>query len=77
MLFYLEDQAQGYGHYLKIGEAHRLENNGRIPVVLIEAQVGEYISEDDIVRIDNSWYQKVIQNIRKYFYRNLNEKSCY
>ncbi|QIW09673.1 mannose-1-phosphate guanylyltransferase/mannose-6-phosphate isomerase [Francisella sp. LA112445] len=40
--------------YIKIGEAHRLENNGKIPVVLIEAQVGEYISEDDIVRIDNN-----------------------
>lgn len=39
--------------YIKIGEVHRLENNGKIPVVLIEAQVGKYISEDDIVRIDN------------------------
>lgn len=38
--------------YIKIGESHRLENNGKIPVVLIEAQVGEYISEDDIIRID-------------------------
>ena len=37
--------------YIKIGESHKLENNGKIPVVLIEVQVGEYISEDDIVRI--------------------------
>ncbi|ASG68355.1 mannose-1-phosphate guanylyltransferase [Francisella halioticida] len=40
--------------YIKIGELHRLENSGQIPVVLIEIQVGEYICEDDIVRIDNN-----------------------
>ena len=39
--------------YIKMGEIHRLENEGKIPVVLIEAQVGEYTGEDDIVRIDN------------------------
>jgi len=37
--------------YIKMGEVHRLENKGKIPVVLIEAQVGEYTGEDDIVRI--------------------------
>ena len=37
--------------YIKMGELHRLENEGKIPVVLIEAQVGEYTGEDDIVRI--------------------------
>ncbi len=37
--------------YIKMGEMHRLENEGKIPVVLIEAQVGEYTGEDDIVRV--------------------------
>ena len=37
--------------YIKMGEVHRLENEGKIPVILIEAQVGEYTGEDDIVRI--------------------------
>jgi mannose-1-phosphate guanylyltransferase len=41
--------------YIKIGEVHRLENKGKIPVVLIEAQVGEYTGEDDIVRIDDDF----------------------
>ncbi len=41
--------------YIKIGEIHRLENEGKIPVVLIEAQVGEYTDEDDIVRIDDDF----------------------
>jgi len=41
--------------YIKMGELHRLENEGKIPVVLIEAQVGEYTGEDDIVRLDDDF----------------------
>lgn len=41
--------------YIKMGEIHRLENEGKMPVVLIEAQVGEYTGEDDIVRIDDDF----------------------
>jgi len=43
--------------YIKMGEAHRLSNEGIIPVVLIEAQVGEYTGEDDIVRIDDDFHR--------------------
>ena len=41
--------------YIKMGEVHRLENEGKIPVVLIEAQVGEYTGEDDIIRIEDDY----------------------
>ncbi len=41
--------------YIKMGEIHRLENKGKIPVILIEAQVGEYVGEDDIVRIEDDF----------------------
>ena len=41
--------------YIKMGEIHRLENEGKIPVVLIEAQVGEYTGEDDIVRLEDDF----------------------
>ena len=41
--------------YIKMGEVHRLENKGKIPVILIEAQVGEYTGEDDIVRIEDDF----------------------
>jgi len=44
--------------YIKMGEIHRLSNLGKIPVVLIEAQVGEYTDEDDIVRLTDD-YQRV------------------
>jgi len=41
--------------YIKMGEVHRLANEGKIPVVLIEVQVGEYTGEDDIVRIEDDF----------------------
>jgi mannose-1-phosphate guanylyltransferase len=41
--------------YIKMGELHRLANEGKIPVVLIEAQVGEYTGEDDIVRVSDDF----------------------
>lgn len=37
--------------YIPIGEQHRLENREAKDLVLIEAQVGDYLGEDDIVRL--------------------------
>ncbi|TDR88996.1 mannose-1-phosphate guanylyltransferase/mannose-6-phosphate isomerase [Enterovirga rhinocerotis] len=39
--------------YLPIGCTHRLVNPGRIPLELIEIQVGSYTGEDDIVRVED------------------------
>ena len=39
--------------YLPIGCVHRMANPGRIPLELIEVQVGSYLGEDDIVRIED------------------------
>jgi len=44
--------------YIKAGEVHRLSNEGKMPVVLIEAQVGEYTGEDDIVRLDDDFMRE-------------------
>lgn len=41
--------------FIKMGEVHRLSNEGKIPIILIEAQVGEYTGEDDIVRISDDF----------------------
>ena len=41
--------------YIPMGEMHRLENPGKIDVVLIEAQVGNYLGEDDIVRVEDDY----------------------
>ena len=39
--------------YLPIGSMHRLDNPGKIPLELIEVQVGSYTGEDDIIRIED------------------------
>ena len=36
-----------------LGEKHRLTNIGDSELVFIEVQVGNYIGEDDIVRIED------------------------
>ncbi len=46
--------------YIKAGEIHRLSNEGKIPLVLIEAQVGSYTGEDDIVRIEDDYKRKEV-----------------
>lgn len=43
--------------YIPMGSVHRLSNEGKIDLVIIEAQVGEYLGEDDIVRIDDDFYR--------------------
>ena len=41
--------------YLPLGCTHRLLNPGRIPLTLIEVQVGSYLGEDDIVRLEDTY----------------------
>ena len=41
--------------YLPLGCTHRLDNPGRIPLTLIEVQVGSYPGEDDIVRLEDTY----------------------
>ncbi len=41
--------------YIPLGNKHRLENPGRIPLELIEIQTGSYLGEDDIVRFEDTY----------------------
>ena len=41
--------------YIPIGVQHRLENQGDVPLRLIEVQVGELLSEEDIVRTEDAY----------------------
>ena len=41
--------------YIPVGTRHRLANPGPEPLVVIEVQVGETLSEDDIVRFDDRY----------------------
>lgn len=41
--------------YIAAGEMHRLQNEGKLPLVIVEVQVGEYTGEDDIVRVEDDY----------------------
>jgi mannose-1-phosphate guanylyltransferase/mannose-6-phosphate isomerase len=45
--------------FIPIGIKHRLENLGKIPVQIIEVQVGEYVGEDDITRYSDQYGRSV------------------
>ena len=39
--------------YIPLGAVHRMENPGKVPMVLIEVQTGPYLGEDDIIRYED------------------------
>lgn len=39
--------------YIPLGAVHRMENPGKVPMVLIEVQTGSYFGEDDIIRYED------------------------
>ena len=43
--------------YIPVGEVHRLQNEGKLPLVIVEVQVGEYTGEDDIIRVEDDFHR--------------------
>ncbi len=41
--------------YIPAGHRHRLQNPGRLNLVMIEVQSGDYLEEDDIVRFEDTY----------------------
>lgn len=46
---------EGQSCYVPKGTPHRLSNPGKVPLEIIEVQNGEYVGEDDIVRLDDDY----------------------
>jgi mannose-6-phosphate isomerase-like protein (cupin superfamily) len=46
---------QNQSTYVPMSTAHRVENPGVIPLVMIEIQNGEYLGEDDITRFEDAY----------------------
>lgn len=44
--------------YIPLGAKHRMENPGKVPMVLIEVQTGTYLGEDDIIRYEDIYARK-------------------
>jgi mannose-1-phosphate guanylyltransferase/mannose-6-phosphate isomerase len=53
----IDDSVQLIGEnqsvYIPLGAVHRMENPGKVPMVLIEVQTGSYLGEDDIIRYED------------------------
>ena len=49
------DLAVNESTYIPIGAVHRIENPGSEPVHIIEVQCGDYLGEDDIVRLEDNY----------------------
>lgn len=47
--------AENESIYVPLGEAHRIANEGRIPLELIEVRTGSYIQDDDIFRMQDDY----------------------
>ena len=45
--------SEGESIYIPIGSPHRMENPGKLPMLLIEVQTGSYFGEDDIIRYED------------------------
>ncbi len=43
--------------YIPLGTRHRLENPGKVPLEMIEVQIGTYLGEDDIIRTDDVYHR--------------------
>jgi mannose-6-phosphate isomerase len=41
-----------------IGQVHRMHNTGMEPLVFIEVQLGTYLGEDDIIRLEDDFSRK-------------------
>ena len=44
---------EGQSVYVPLGSVHRMENPGKLPMLLIEVQIGSYLGEDDIIRYED------------------------
>lgn len=58
----LEDKrillSEGQSIHIPLGAIHRMENPGKVNMVLIEIQTGRYLGEDDIVRHDDLYERR-------------------
>ena len=49
---------EGQSIYVPLGAVHRMENPGKLPMMLIEVQIGTYLGEDDIIRYEDDYARK-------------------
>ena len=46
---------EGQSVYVPLGAKHRIQNPGKLSLVIIEVQIGTYLGEDDIIRYEDAY----------------------
>jgi mannose-1-phosphate guanylyltransferase / mannose-6-phosphate isomerase len=49
------DAKKGDYFFIPLKAVHRLSNPGKEPLIIVEIQSGDYLGEDDIVRLEDSY----------------------
>lgn len=49
----VQEVFKGQSIFVPLGAIHRMENPGKIPLIVIEVQTGTYLGEDDIIRYED------------------------
>lgn len=49
---------EGESIFVPKGSIHRMENEDKFPMILIEVQIGSYLSEDDIIRYEDIYARR-------------------
>lgn len=47
--------SENQSEYIPLGKVHRLANPGKVPLEIIEVQIGSYLGEDDIIRFSDDY----------------------
>jgi mannose-1-phosphate guanylyltransferase/mannose-6-phosphate isomerase len=53
----VRDYNPGEHVYIPLGDVHRLENCTTAAVEIVEVQLGQYLGEDDIVRLQDNYHR--------------------
>ena len=48
---------EGRSVFVPLGSKHRLQNPGKLPLFIVEVQIGDYLGEDDIVRYEDDYHR--------------------
>ncbi len=50
--------AENQSIFIPKGVSHRVQNPGKLPLVIVQVQTGDYFGADDVVRIEEPYRQR-------------------
>ena len=50
--------SEGQSVFIPLGAVHRMENPGKVPMILIEVQTAAFLGKDDIIRYEDIYFRE-------------------